>query len=136
MGNLTEGVAPQALRQYASIACVAGGSWEGDCVAHVGEACDVGDRALEAEAEADLRHRAKTAQIPVPIGFREVRALRSCEMIRDTAATGYAARRQTGKAVTYLVKYRATGGRQRWYRIGRHGAPWTPQSARAEARRI
>jgi integrase len=70
------------------------------------------------------------------IGLREVRALLPGDLIWDTAVTGFAARRQKGDAVTYLVKYRATGGRQRWHRIGRHGSPWTPESARAEARRI
>src|SRR5215831_14143714 len=57
-------------------------------------------------------------------------------MVWDTAVTGFAARRQKSDAVSYLVKYRATGGRQRWHTIGRHGSPWTPESARAEARRI
>src|SRR5271169_4956281 len=70
------------------------------------------------------------------IGLREVRALQPAEMIWDTAVTGFAARRQKGDAVTYLVKYRTAGGRQRWHTIGRHGAPWTPESARSEARRI
>jgi integrase len=70
------------------------------------------------------------------IGLREVHALRPGEIIWDTGVTGFAARRQKSDAVTYLVKYRATGGRQRWHTIGRHGSPWTPDSARAEARRI
>src|SRR6266436_2349593 len=42
------------------------GSREGDGVAHVGEAGDVGEGALEAEAEAGVRHRAVAAQIAVP----------------------------------------------------------------------
>jgi len=70
------------------------------------------------------------------IGLREVRALRPGEIVWDTAVTGFAARRQKSDAVSYLVKYRATGRRQRWHTIGRHGSPWTPESARAEARRI
>ena len=70
------------------------------------------------------------------IGLREVRALLPGEMVWDTAVTGFAGRRQKGEAVTYLVKYRTTAGRQRWHTIGRHGAPWTPETARAEARRI
>src|SRR5207245_4611606 len=70
------------------------------------------------------------------IGLREVRALRPGEIIWDTGVTGFAARRQKGDAVTYLVKYRATGGRQRWHTIGRHGAPWTPENARSDALRI
>ena len=39
------------------------GSRERDCVAHVGEAGDVGEGALEAEAEAGVRYRAVAAQI-------------------------------------------------------------------------
>ena len=52
------------------------------------------------------------------------------------AVTGFAARRQKGDAVAYVVKYRTADGRQRWATIGRHGAPWTPEMARDEARRI
>jgi integrase len=52
------------------------------------------------------------------------------------AVTGFGARRQKGDAVAYVVKYRTADGRQRWATIGRHGAPWTPEMARDEARRI
>jgi integrase len=52
------------------------------------------------------------------------------------AVTGFGARRQKGDAVAYVVKYRTVDGRQRWATIGRHGAPWTPDLARAEARRL
>jgi integrase len=52
------------------------------------------------------------------------------------AVAGFGARRQKGDAVSYVVKYRTADGRQRWHTIGRHGAPWTPDLARAEARRI
>jgi integrase len=57
-------------------------------------------------------------------------------MIWDAAVTGFAARRQKSAAVTYLVYFRTAEGRQRWHTIGRHGAPWTPETARREARRI
>src|SRR5215468_1017924 len=50
----------------ASIPCVAGGAWEGDRVADIGETGDVGERALEAEAKAGVRHRAVAAEIAVP----------------------------------------------------------------------
>ena len=49
------GVKAQAPRRDASIPCVARGSREGDGVADVGEAADVGEGALEAEAEAGVR---------------------------------------------------------------------------------
>jgi integrase len=52
------------------------------------------------------------------------------------AVTGFGARRQTSDAVAYVLKYRTKDGRQRWYTIGRHGAPWTPETARSEARKI
>jgi integrase len=38
--------------------------------------------------------------------------------------------------VAYVLFYRTKDGRQRWHTIGRHGAPWTPDEARKEARRI
>ena len=52
------------------------------------------------------------------------------------AVAGFGARRQKGDAVAYVIKYRTADGRQRWQTIGRHGAPWTPDLARAEARRL
>ena len=52
------------------------------------------------------------------------------------AVAGFGARRQRGDAVTYVLKYRTQDGRQRWLTIGRHGSPWTPDLARAEARRL
>jgi integrase len=71
------------------------------------------------------------------IGLRDVRALKSREIIWDTAVVGFGARRQSGQAVAYLLKYRILDGkRQRWYTIGKHGSPWTPDTARAEAQRL
>jgi len=51
------------------------------------------------------------------------------------AVSGFHARRQKGDAITYMLKYHV-GGRARWHTIGRHGAPWTPDTARNEARRL
>jgi integrase len=70
------------------------------------------------------------------IGLREVRALGAGEIVWDAAVIGFHARRQRGPAVTYAVFYRTKEGRQRWHKIGRHGAPWTPEKAREEAVRI
>jgi integrase len=52
------------------------------------------------------------------------------------SVTGFGARRQRSESVAYVVKYRTMDDRQRWHTIGRHGSPWTPDLARAEARRI
>ena len=70
------------------------------------------------------------------IGLSEVRSLEPRGIVWDTAVPGFGARRQRGAAVAYFLKYRTRGGRQRWHTIGRHGAPWTPDGARQEARRI
>lgn len=70
------------------------------------------------------------------IGLREVRALGPGETIWDAAVPGFAARRQKSNAVAYVLKYRTAEGRQRWFTIGRHGAPWTPETARKEATRL
>jgi hypothetical protein len=55
---------------------------------------------------------------------------------RKRRCRGLGARRQLSAAVSYVLKYRVFDGRQRWHTIGRHGAPWTPDMARAEARRV
>lgn len=69
------------------------------------------------------------------IGLREVRALTPGQIVYDSQVPGFAAQRQRD-AVSYVVRYRTTAGRQRWHTIGRHGAGWTPDTARAEAQRI
>src|SRR5207302_5132494 len=51
---------------FLSIACVARRPGEGDGVAHIGEAGRIGDRALEAETEAGMRHGAVASEVPVP----------------------------------------------------------------------
>ena len=50
--------------------------------------------------------------------------------------SGLAARRQVGSVVSYYVAYRMADGRKRTHTIGKHGSPWTPETARQEARRI
>jgi integrase len=70
------------------------------------------------------------------IGLRKVRALEPSETVWDATVPGFGARRQKGNAVTYVLKFRTAEGRQRWHTIGRHGAPWTPETARDEAKRL
>jgi hypothetical protein len=70
------------------------------------------------------------------IGLRQVRALKPGDIIWDGSLPGFGARRQRSAAVSYVLFYRTKEGRQRWFTIGRHGAPWTPESARDEARRL
>lgn len=73
------------------------------------------------------------------ITLKDISALQPGSTIWDGgkgAVAGFGARRQRGASVAYVVKYRTAGGKQRWQTIGRHGAPWTPDMARNEARRI
>ncbi len=70
------------------------------------------------------------------IGLREVRTLGPGETVWDSEMLGFCIRRQRSEALTYGLKYRTRDGRQRWHTIGRHGSPWTPDQARAEARRL
>jgi len=70
------------------------------------------------------------------IGLRTVEALRPRQIAWDASVPGFGARRQSGGAVAYVLKFRTSDGRQRWHTIGRHGAPWTPDEARDEARRL
>jgi integrase len=53
-------------------------------------------------------------------------------LIRDTDVLGFGLRISTEGTLTYILRYRFEG-RQRRYKIGIHGSPWTPETARAEA---
>lgn len=69
------------------------------------------------------------------ITLRSVATIPPGAILWDDTVKGFGARRQTSDAVTYVLKYR-TGTRQRWATIGRHGSPWTPETARREARKL
>jgi len=55
--------------------------------------------------------------------------------IWDTSVTGFGIRCRGGGKY-YFLKYRLPNGRQRWATIGRHGSPWTAETARKEALRL
>jgi integrase len=69
------------------------------------------------------------------LNLKTVRGLALNSIAWDGTIPGFGARRQKSGAVTYFLQYRTSEGRQRWNTIGRHGAPWTPDQARAEALR-
>jgi integrase len=69
------------------------------------------------------------------LGLREVRALKPGEYAWDAIVHGFCARRQKGPHVVYWLSYRDSGNRSRWHRIGVHGSPWGPDTARTEAQR-
>jgi integrase len=56
--------------------------------------------------------------------------------IWDTTVSGFGIRCRTGGSKFYFLKYRLPSGRQGWATIGRHGSPWTVETARREARRL
>src|SRR5271154_2690708 len=53
----------------------------------------------------------------------------------DTDVTGFGVRVTTRGERIYILKYRLAR-QQRWFTIGRHGSPWTPEAARREAVRL
>jgi integrase len=65
---------------------------------------------------------------------RSVEALQPNSLLWDTGLIGFGARRQRGPGVYYVLRYRWAGA-QRIDSIGRHGSPWTPDTARGEATR-
>lgn len=65
---------------------------------------------------------------------RVVEALLSGQSLFDTEVKGFGARRQK-EAITYFVKT-TVKGQQQWITIGRHGSPFTPDTARAEALKL
>ena len=70
------------------------------------------------------------------IGQREISTLEPATTVWDTEVAGFGARRQKSKSVSYIVFYRTGEGRQRVLTIGRDGSPWTPDTARKEAKRV
>jgi integrase len=54
----------------------------------------------------------------------------------DTDVRGFGVRCRSLGGKYYFLKYRLPNGRQRWATIGRHGSPWTVETARKEARRL
>jgi integrase len=56
-------------------------------------------------------------------------------LLWDAELKGFGVRCRPSGAKYYVLKVRI-GGRQRWLTIGRHGSPWTPDSARREALRV
>ncbi len=79
-----------------------------------------------------------TEAIDVGLEYNDSRST-SAQAGRDDAdhreaVRGFGVRRQRDQA-TYVLKYRVFG-RQRFVTIGPHGAPWTPELARREAKRL
>jgi hypothetical protein len=64
-----------------------------------------------------------------------IKALPPRTTLWDSELRGFCARRQSSPTVSYLVKTRIDG-RTRWFTIGRHGQPWSPETARKQALRI
>jgi len=63
-----------------------------------------------------------------------VEKLAEGQTLRDSEVRGFGARRRKG-APSYFLQTRING-RLKWITIGRHGAPWTPPTARQEALRL
>src|SRR5260370_20348999 len=72
---------------------------------------------------------------PEKITKRSVDGLEPGELRWDKEVKGFGVRCRPSGDKHYVVKMRV-GGRQRWLTIGRHGSPWTPETARREALRL
>jgi integrase len=68
------------------------------------------------------------------ITIRTVEGLRPSSRVYDTVVQGFGVRRQKDGAYYYL-RFRRNGV-QSMKSIGRHGSPWTPDTARSEAKRL
>src|SRR5262249_17260054 len=72
--------------------------------------------------------------MPPKVSKRTVDQL-SAGVIWDRDVKGFGVRCRQSGAKHYVLKMRV-GGRQRWITIGRHGSPWTPDTARRDALRL
>lgn len=71
---------------------------------------------------------------PKRITKRQVDALKPGSLLWDGAVRGFGVRCQQSAKV-YVLKTRVRG-KQRWFTIGKHGAPWTVEKARERAEKI
>ncbi len=70
------------------------------------------------------------------IGKRDIDNLPPNTDIWDAVVSGFGARRRSGPGVSYVVMRRTKAGKLLRITIGKHGAPWTPDTARDEALRL
>ncbi len=56
------------------------------------------------------------------------------DTIQDSDVSGFGVRKQKSSPAYFLKTY--VKGRRRFFTIGKHAAPWTPETARREARRL
>jgi integrase len=70
------------------------------------------------------------------IGLEAIKKIEAGKTVWDAKVRGFGARRQKGPDIAYVLFYRTKDGRQRWHTIGRHGAPWTPETARKKAQQL
>jgi integrase len=71
------------------------------------------------------------ARTTTRITMRVVESIQPGEIVWDSLVCGFGLRCQRASKV-YILKANIAG-RPRWFSIGEHGAPWTPDTARAEA---
>lgn len=71
------------------------------------------------------------SSIKARISKRVVDGLKPGNLVWDIDINGFGVRCQKAAKV-YVLKTRVAG-RQRWFTIGKHGSPWTPEKARREA---
>lgn len=83
----------------------------------------------------DWKRRVATMQRITKRAIDAVAATGKEQFLWDSEMRGFGARVSREGRVAYIVQYRFEG-RQRRYKIGPHGAPWTPETARTEARRV
>src|ERR1700691_975766 len=70
-------------------------------------------------------------------GPREIPVLTAARdsSLWDTEVAGFGLKVTSKSGKVYVLQYRIAG-RLRCYTIGRHGSPWTPETARTEALRL
>jgi integrase len=68
------------------------------------------------------------SSLPRKITLKALDGLKVGQILWDTELRGFGVRGR-GTGLYYVLKTRVNG-QQRWFTVGKHGAPWTPDSAR------
>lgn len=94
---------------------------------------------MVARADRPLSRAAPPETSLMTLTLRSIKAKKpnaSRYVVWDGDVSGLGLRITPNGERTYVLKYRTRDGRQRWYSIGKHGSPWTPELARREAQRL
>jgi hypothetical protein len=90
---------------------------------------------VSASLQPLFARKAAPMNISEKITLKSIQTLQPGDIIRDPELKGFGARKRSKNTLTYFVQTRINH-QQRYFTIGTHSSPWTPDTARNRAKEI